>query len=311
MNFAEQFLQTPDQFPDAQKAEPWGDIERVIDFTGGPYLFTGLNDHQAQVMQERFGDLCQPPQQASSATVEIKVNRIADGHFRDFNTQGWEYTFDLDYTANSVQLAGLQFMAQLDWSSGLSGILWMTEKEKLISHSALDNFFRVMVAYRLLHRGGVLLHSAALVDDDGAQVFFGRSGAGKSTISHLGLEHGRRVLSDDLNALRPVDGRFVVEKLPFTGDLGRTHTPDGQYPVRGLYRLHQGEMNALGALRPAEAISALIVCAPYVNRDPYRNAQLMDNLSALLDTAPVQDLTFTKDGSVWQLFDTDKAQSHG
>ncbi len=163
-----------------------------------------------------------------------------------------------------------------------------------------ENFFRVVVAYHLFEQGGVLLHSAAVVNGGDAYVFFGPSGAGKSTISHLSFTAGHAVLSDDMNALRVTSAGVMVEKLPFAGDFGQTAGGvDGAYPVRALCRLEKGPTPALQTLRPAAAIAALLGCAPFVNRNPYRHDELIDQLQALNTRLPVRALTFARDDRFW------------
>ncbi len=64
----------------------------------------------------------------------------------------------------------------------------------------------------LLHRRGLLcLHGAALRINGRTIGLLGESGAGKSTTSAALITRGAIPLSDDLVALRPSDGGFVVE----------------------------------------------------------------------------------------------------
>jgi hypothetical protein len=110
------------------------------------------------------------------------------------------------------------------------------------------------------------------------------------------------VLSDDMNALRVTAEGVWVEKLPFAGDFGQTAGgADGAYPVRALCRLHKGADPALQVLRPAAAVAALLGCAPFVNRNPYRRDQLFDQLQALNVRLPVRTLTFARDDRFWAL----------
>jgi hypothetical protein len=141
-----------------------------------------------------------------------------------------------------------------------------------------------------------------VVDDAGAHVFFGPSGAGKTTIARLGIATNRSVLSDDMNALRVTAQGVVVEQLPFAGDIGQTQvTVEGSYRVRDLCRLEKGEISKLRAMREAPAVAALLECAPFVNRNPYRFEELVARLEALNGRLPVRVLTFTLDNRLWDL----------
>ena len=304
--FGEQFLRFPDLFPTRRSGEVWGEQALEIDFVGGPYRFLGLHEEQVQATQERFGELCREPTEDDSGHVlTTRLFRIGRSEFRTFELDGWTYTFDRDYTPTSVRLAGLDFMGRLDWADDLSGALFTGEGGGATFQCLFENFFRVLVAYRLLELGGVLLHSAGVASRGRAHLFLGPSGAGKTTISRLGLASGRLVLSDDMNALCPdEEGTPKVEKLPFAGDLGRTPTPRSTYPLASLNRLRQGE-NHLRPLARAEAVATLLSCAPFVNSDPHRLDVLVDNLRDLVGRCQFQELTFSKKGDFWPLLENE------
>lgn len=153
----------------------------------------------------------------------------------------------------------------------------------------------------LLEAGGALLHSAAVVDEGGAVLFVGVSGAGKSTVSRRALESGRAVLSDDLNAVVREGGRVWVEQAPFTGDLGPANTVRGRFPLARVLRLRKGETAALRAMGRAEVLALLAGCSPYVNADPVRREQVLGNLEGSLAGVPADELTFPRDGGFWHL----------
>ena len=301
MNFGDNFLTYPDLFPARPSGEPWGDERVMIRFAGQVYAWVGLSTTQAEAARQRFGELCLPPGEEPPMTLEINVLRAAAEDFFD-GDRTWSFEFDLNYAPDAVSIAGFHFMGRLDWTPNLRAALWTCEEVRLVSHSIFENFFRTVVAYHLLEQGGVLLHSAAVVNGGDAYVFFGPSGAGKSTISHLSFAAGHAVLSDDMNALRIGPAGVLVEKLPFAGDFGQQcKGAAGTYPLRALCRLHKGTDPALQTLRPAVAVAALLGCTPFVNRNPYRRDQLLDQLQALNARVPVQALTFALDDRFWAL----------
>lgn len=299
--FGARFVSHPDLFPARQSGERWGDEEVVVGFAGTDYVCEGLTATQAAAVRARFGALCAASPTAAGPAVRIRVFRAATADFVAHERE-WEFDFELDYAPCAVRFAGFRFMGRLDTTPALSAALWTPEDGRLVSHAIFENMLRVVVAYRLLDQGGVLLHSAAVADGAGACVFFGPSGAGKSTISRLALAAGRSVLSDDMNALR-VDGDGVaVEKLPFAGDLGQSeHATAGTFAARALFRLEQAEASALRRMRPAQAVAALLECAPFVNRNPYRYDALVATLQALDARLPVHTLAFAPDARVWTL----------
>jgi len=300
--FGEKFLRYPDLFPTRRSGEPWGAEAIVIDFVGGPYRFSGLGAAQVAAARERFGELCRRPEESPPPAVEVALFRIGGGEFLPVELEGWTYTFDRDYRPGSVRLAGLDFVGRVEWTPELTGALWSSEEGGQAFQCLFENYFRVLVSYRLLELGGALLHSAGVVSKGRAHLFLGRSGAGKSTISRLSLESGRTVLSDDMNALCPDGGVTMVEKLPFAGDLGRTPTPRRAYPLASLNRLRQGP-DAIRPVSTAESLALLIACAPFVNGDDHRLDQLESNLERLIRSVPSQQLTFSLDGDFWELLE--------
>ncbi|HVR96950.1 MAG TPA: hypothetical protein VMW27_10065 [Thermoanaerobaculia bacterium] len=296
--FGSTFLRTPDLFPARHSGESWGREAVVLDLPGGPYRFSGLSTEQTAAVRHRFGGLCQ---EDGPSKVQGRLFRVAAEDFLEIDARGWEYGVDLDFAPDAVCMAGLRLMGRLDWRPGLAGALWTSEDGELFA-GIFENFFRALVAYRLLEQGGVVVHSAGLVRNGGAFLFLGRSGAGKTTVSRLGLVHGATVLSDDLNALQPAaDGSdsAELEKLPFTGDLGESGAPAARYPLRALFRLEKSEEDRLIPLSRAEAVACLLACSPFLNVDPYRRDDLIANLLHLL--APGFALRFSLDGGFWSI----------
>ncbi|MBK8046600.1 MAG: hypothetical protein IPK16_05415 [Anaerolineales bacterium] len=101
-----------------------------------------------------------------------------------------------------------------------------------------ENFLRVLYAWECLAHGGLLLHASGIVRNGLGFVFFGHSGAGKTTIA--GLSAPAVVLSDDLVMIRPMADRVVVFGAPFAGALPET--------------AHQSGCTAGGILRPDPGI---------------------------------------------------------
>ena len=164
----------------------------------------------------------------------------------------------------------------------------------------------MLTAYRLLEQGGLLVHGAAVVAAGRSLLALGRSGAGKTTWSRQALAHGLEVLSDDLNALCRTPAGTLVEKLPFTGDLGDAGAPGGRFPLAALLRLEKSAEDALLPLGRAEVTGLLLACAPFVNVDPHRRETLLANLAHLVPAAgdpPAWALRFTLSGGCWPILD--------
>lgn len=283
-------------------AESWGSETLAIDLAGGPYRFSGLVPAQAGWVQTRFQSLCDAVS-GVPAPVSTTIHRLPESAFREIDTRGWVYTFDRDYHPERLCLAGWGFLAEIRFEPGLRGRLWTCRTDLERFAGVFENFFRVLVAYRVMQSGGVLLHSAAFARDGRAQVVFGRSGAGKSTSSRFALNAGWEVLSDDMNALLP--DPWQVEKLPFAGDLGQTPSRSRAYPIAGLRWLQQAATHAVRPMSGTLALARLLVCAPVVNEDPFRVDGLLHNLTNLLGHASAETLDFARDPGFLSLLDPD------
>ena len=308
MSFGERFLRYPDLFPARPSGEPWGEGRILVRFAGHDYHVMGLSTIQEQDIRQRFGKICLPPGETPESAVEIQVFRAA---LEDFEEQDRisSFDFELDYAEHSLRFAGLYCMGRLDWTPHLRATLWTSEEDRLSLFAIFGSFFRMIVTYHLFDRSdGLLLHSAAVVNQSEAFIFFGPSGAGKSTISRLSIAAGHTALNDDMNALRNTPKGVMVERLPFAGELGYAGMgADGTYPVRALCRLYQGRDPILGPLRPTAAVSALLGCAPFINRNPYYRDRLLDYLYALAAKVPVQALTFALDDRFWSFLSRENA----
>jgi len=301
--FGARYLEDPGVFPGGSEGEPWGSGALSLRVAGASYAVTGLSPAQERTLRALWSDfIIEGASGASpiSVSAELSVFRTPAASFRTFDR--WVYDLEFDYAETSVRIAGLDLMARLELAPELRGAVWIASEERETFHAAFENFFRVVVAYGALGKGGGLIHSAAVVEKEthSAWLFVGRSGAGKSTVSRLGLESGRVVLSDDLNPILPNEHRGIdVLGSPFLGEEG-TRTP-ARRPVKGIYRLEQDSDDSLRPMAKAEALASLIACSPYVNFDPLRADSLWENFTALAGNVPAYVLTFRREGTFWPL----------
>ena len=297
-NFGELFLEYPELFPARPGGETWGEKSILIDFLGGPYRFTGLSKIQFKAIRGRFGKLCITDSPQKKNVVVTRVFRAPGQEFKIVDTRDWEMEIDFDYAPDYLNMAGLRFMARIEFEPFINAAFWTPDEKDILNTSAFENLFRTIVAYRIVELGGLLLHSAGMTDGKQAWLFIGRSNAGKTTISRLGLRAGLSVLSDDMNAVFPNENGdgFVTEQLPFAGDLGQTGGTRSHYPVHGIYQLKKGRSNQLDEVPTSDRLAMMMVCAPFINTNPYHYGKLLTNLSHLRDQVPGAQLTFNIDG---------------
>jgi hypothetical protein len=176
----------------------------------------------------------------------------------------------------------------------------------------LDNLFRVIAGYAFIEEGAVLVHAAALAVGERGYVFYGPSGAGKTTVSRLSL--GRADLLSDDQALLSLEGEQVLlSATPFRGG-ERLHphrhekaiagpNRNRTVPLAGLFRLVQAERLALAELSPSRQLASLLSAVPVFPGEPYNNARLMATLSGVIERVPAQELHFLPDAGFWDLLE--------
>ena len=110
----------------------------------------------------------------------------------------------------------------------------------------------------LTKRGGMMLHSSAVVLDGKAYLFSGPSGMGKSTHTRLRQKEfpGAIVINDDKPALRKIDGVWYAYGTPWCGKDGININT--RAPLAGICFLRRGEENKIRRLPPIEAAAAVM-----------------------------------------------------
>jgi hypothetical protein len=298
MGFGDQFLIEPALFPARCAGVPGGDLDLAIDVPGGPFLLMGLSPLQCEHLVDRYAERCLGPEAAAEAFA-IQIFKVGSGEFHRIEREGWVNTFEFDYNQSTVRVAGNRLMGQLTWRPRLAATLWTPLEERAEFLEAFENFFRTVVAYRLLERGGAVIHSAGVVDRDRAFIFYGHSGAGKTTLARRCQQAGRKVLSDDINALYLEAGAPVAAKMPFAGEFGHSNERVGPFPLAGLHHIEQAPVDSWRPLSPAASVASLVSCAPFLNHDPYRLPTLIGNLEAIVKSTTAGRLSCSLDGDLW------------
>lgn len=119
----------------------------------------------------------------------------------------------------------------------------------------------LMLCYMLatVQKDTALMHASALIVEEKSYLFLGRSGTGKSTHSHLWLQHisGSELLNDDHPIIRINEkGQAIAYGSPWSGK-----TPcyrNRSAPVGGIVRIKQAPQNHIRKLSPVEAYASLL-----------------------------------------------------
>lgn len=231
---------------------------------------------------------------------------------------------------------------------------------------ALANFIRRIFARLVIEHNGAVFHSACVVRKspvfrrrsesyggqiakaDGAYIFFGQSGAGKSTVCQLSQGQAiaghalakrcawLRVASDDLTVVRMLGGRLLAWGLPsFQAPPFQLST--GPFPIRAAFTLVQARRNFLRRLAAPAALAGMLAFSSDIfapGRPPQRGggrrvpgaalapsagvppsgdpvAKTVDLLARLVQAVPCYELHFKKDPGFWDCIEAELADAGG
>ena len=167
--------------------------------------------------------------------------------------------------------------------------------------TAVENYFRWIVAHELVRRGGFLLHSSGAVKDGEAHLFFGNSGDGKSTIASFCEARGGRILSDDLVLVVPKEGRYEALGAPFCGVMPQEKKDRSSHPVKTCHRIRKSTRTAIKTISKAEALALVVPNCHYILDLKTINEALLPSVRKFLDNVSFNELLFTKDDTFWDL----------
>lgn len=91
MSFGSSFLVEPSGVADET---PWGPDRLVLQIAGRTHTIGGLSGAQKAALSQLYGSFVTLDR---GSTPDIRVRRIGDEAFRDFDKRGWEYALEFDY----------------------------------------------------------------------------------------------------------------------------------------------------------------------------------------------------------------------
>lgn len=170
----------------------------------------------------------------------------------------------------------------------------------------VENFLRVVYAWQVLGQSGLLLHAAGVISNGKGYVFFGHSGAGKTTTARLSLTANKTVLSDDLVIVKKRGEKFWLYGVPFRGDFPEGPRVNADAELAGMFALVKDGEHRLEPIAGPLAIAQLAACVPFVMAQPAQSARVMETCAALAAHVPVRALYFRRDPGFWEVIDAGK-----
>lgn len=191
-------------------------------------------------------------------------------------------------------------------SEGVEGFYDFNNRNGELSISAenpynvIEYFLRLIYAITIFTSGGLLLHSAGIIRNERAFIFFGHSGSGKTTISQI--SKNEVVLSDDLVILLPDVGNWIAHSTPFWNPVGIQFVKRFAQII-GLYHLIQDRKVFSVRLTRSNALAELLSNIPIIPLFPTMADQLFERGVNVINSIPTYALHFLPDESFWDVID--------
>lgn len=161
---------------------------------------------------------------------------------------------------------------------------------------SLETFLRNCYAFFLPENRGFLVHASSLADETGGYVFFGRSGAGKTTLA-LNNRKNALILSDEITAIKKTAEGFRVFGTPFWGSMKKHHFEKQNNTVKrinGIFLLRKRQKNYMKVLPAGLAVANLMACVFHHTTEEKKTERLFALCNELVRSVGVFELGFTK-----------------
>ncbi len=270
----------------------------------------GFDEAQAAALLDRHGVFCRRSEAADRLRMEATVRCAGRPAFLIAGMAGDPseyYRIDTRWETGALLATSYEWAACIDFPGATSTLV--LADSALYGRAAFDrsveNFLRVVYAHLAIPANGFLLHSAGLVRSGRAFLFFGPSGAGKTTVTTL--SPGAKVLSDDLTMVMRGSGdqgdQYVACSVPFRGLLAPRPESAATYPLAGFFRLVQDSTDSLEPLDGAAAVGEVVGSLPFVMDRPEMAGPAIDTVSAAASQVPVFRLRFRKESTFWRVIE--------
>jgi hypothetical protein len=255
----------------------------------------GLSERQAGLLIGRYGRFLAD---GGPVTATVRLGPATSPHFLYHRTGTFErYRMERRRDGGLLTHWAYEFAGRLD-AAARRADLRLVDAEGVRFDRGLENYLRVLTASFILEDGGFLLHGAGVVRDGRAYIFFGPSGAGKTTVTELSPDD--QVLSDDLTLVVSTPRGYEAAGIPFGLAHHRVPETTASFPIDSFNMLVQAPQVRRETLPPSQALAEIAGCLPFVmNESGQASAALASVAGALLEV-PANRLEFRKDASFWR-----------
>lgn len=248
-------------------------------------------------IQEHFAtQLAGPEDRYSERTVALRVSQEELGTITAGKKKKGKVYYVDDHR---VCFDNSAITAVFDLRSGSVAVVSYSGQRPFVFCALLEQVIRFAFACHVVWRGGILLHSASVLEGHQVYLFPGHSGEGKTTLSVISKGQGRAVVCDDMNVLWNRDGRWWVEGFPRFGAVAENYSVMPARPLAGVAVLKHGQKKNWGRVKSSVVVKKLLSCSAYVNTLDNYVAEMLGRYSLLMESAETWEVTFSKAGPVW------------
>lgn len=190
-------------------------------------------------------------------------------------------------------------MGHIDKNGDHAVLVDATPESVEVAGFVMDNLLRIALQYAMPKRGGVLLHSSAIVHEGKSLVFIASNEGGKSTIS---ANSGKPVLSDDCVGMQGLpDGGFLACATPW----GRVHGK-GEYPIEAMFFIEKSDKFFCEPVSSIDTVKKVFSNLSLTFSDIDKSSDtILDNILGVVTSlsmdVPAYRLGFRKDDNVIEM----------
>jgi hypothetical protein len=279
----------------AVERPPIGDRAVGVDLGGLAVSLEGLDADLAEALRSRFGIFAAD---TGPGALRVKVGREERERFLEPAAEAEFTAVFLACDGDRIRYLSYRVAGWFDAGPGGEARLLLSRGGEEPVLRSFENYVRAAVAWQAATLGGALVHAASSVRDGKGYLFYGESGAGKSTFAEV----NRRgtILSDDLSLLLPGEGgRLDLLGSPFRGTYEGGEPVRGRFPLAAAFRLVKGERAEVVSVPRIVAFGQLVGNLAFLAEAFDARPDLFAAVERAFAEVPLRHLRFRKDDSYW------------